>query len=1633
MTKEVGTKTVSKAEATAASRIQGAKELGQKMIRAAAQKQAYTQATAKLEQLAAKESHATSREGTVKSALGGLLKTKLTTTRDWEAAGRGEDAAEAALSAAKTASLKLGESAQSTKTSAIQQLATMEVAAKKVEKRASTAKVAADAKEHTAKLGAIRLMKETVDAKNAVQEQKKRVRVVKQASAKAGDALVASKQASEVSAKAATAEEVAKQKMAKLPAGKETELMEARSAAINARAVSSALSKQVGGSDAEAEQEKLHAQVAQREVDDAKQAAMILGNHVAELNAIKSQLVELKAVHSRAHSLLQRAEVRSTAARKLEKSATKTALAQIHDFKVKMATTSDHKLVKLYKLKIAGTKKDIAQLDADSHQAHQQMLEHQAMATKTGEAVDMAVEQANRKKAQIVSENAVQAAVKKAASKVTFPTLKESQDSDESDSYIAALKSSRQATREQDLANEAKGKATSADNIAKAAMAKAAATHAEKLSVLYTQHAAVANKVPGRVMLLSEEEGFDSNRLQKKIREAHMLRQQARQKMRAMGDPIPDSLQPGAMQHGSMENIGESDEPHPSAAVQAIQATHPHLKASIERSEKAEAEQKKQDDEAAAKNKKKHDVEIAKKQKKKADNAHSAHKAFKKNKKRKAQLKKLKHQLSKKDKAEDKAEAKADKAEAKAEARAFNVSLTSVDKNKKQKAKKKKKMLLKLATKEAKKGVEKTEKQAEKRLSKVQAATEKALATKRAAEKMAANAEKKEAKALKAKANAEKSEAKSLTAASDAKEAKKVGKSVDKAQLAAKMSEKTSKWSRKLLKQEGINVPKGSMEELAKKLTQNQEHISKLTKEISSAFFARMTAKAKLYKAGKTIPKNLQAGALVERLTKEGVPLDLILKAKAKGTKEAASSKKIPAVPVPKIPSTKDAMKSGDPMVDKISKVKQEEKALEVKVKKLKKENSKFDVNKKLAEKTAQEAKMKKEKKDAWIANNKNTARMMNKMAKDAKKQQVAMKAVSNKEKLFKVNHLIKMAQKKEVGAKFMKKHGPKRFKHFAKWDTEKVFNEEIVVKKRLAYQSKHGRHLILRTLSAQYILRNRENKYLRAGVGVLIALAGKMPVYPAIRTMRGIDASLQNDATALLPKPDVTSQEKKVLPALNDQLTKQTMALGLLVAPGVVVNSSQSGPLIEAFDQTISAHQMLNNATTKVETRIAVEAEIEHKIPISKEEVAAASWKAAQAKMDMDRLTQQLKVLRDVLPAPVSKLQADLPGLYNAQLRGLTSLKLQLKAIKASKSPHATPMLAEQDAQLKKRILEVTRGMVRYNSTKDTKANLLQDFLHHGRMQSCLTKEVEILTTIVSLEHTMSRTMLKKNKQYLVKREESMQKEMNDLSVERANRLKEEITQMYKQKIVVMRQKESILKEVRRLLQRRLFRKLPKEDMLKEVDHLLRAKNKADKALLEEKVQLRKQEKKLAKATNQTVTKSESVKKALSPVQVERRKEQAQAARELKTYERERRKESSAMKKLTSAETKVEKEQRVVGAEKKQLKQQLRKSSVDIGVKKANREARREQKKEASAAEAFKIDKVRLETNAAKSGDVSTKQVAKVRKDRAKLRKTLRKEGKPVPADLKPRGGGSRGRRGGGSRGRRGGGSRGRSGPGGR
>merc|ERR1711981_889678 len=64
---------------------------------------------------------------------------------------------------------------------------------------------------------------------------------------------------------------------------------------------------------------------------------------------------------------------------------------------------------------------------------------------------------------------------------------------------------------------------------------------------------------PGRVILLAEDEGFDSDTLENKIAKAHKLRQIARDRMAAMGDAIPPSLMPGSL--GGIPDVGESNPP----------------------------------------------------------------------------------------------------------------------------------------------------------------------------------------------------------------------------------------------------------------------------------------------------------------------------------------------------------------------------------------------------------------------------------------------------------------------------------------------------------------------------------------------------------------------------------------------------------------------------------------------------------------------------------------------------------------------------------------------------------------------------------------------------------------------------------------------------------------------------------------------------------------------------------------------------------------------------------------------------------------------------------------------------------------------------------------------------------------
>jgi hypothetical protein len=99
--------------------------------------------------------------------------------------------------------------------------------------------------------------------------------------------------------------------------------------------------------------------------------------------------------------------------------------------------------------------------------------------------------------------------------------------------------------------------------------------------------------------------------------------------------------------------------------------------------------------------------------------------------------------------------------------------------------------------------------------------------------------------------------------------------------------------------------------------------------------------------------------------------------------------------------------------------------------------------------------------------------------------------------------------------------------------------------------------------------------------------------------------------------------------------------------------------------------------------------------------------------------------------------------------------------------------------------------------------------------MQENLTKEVEILTTIVSLEHAKSSTMLSQNKVYLEKKESSLQNELNALMKSRAITLRKEVKKLYKAKLARLEEKKTILAVIRQLLQKRYLMHLPKEQMV--------------------------------------------------------------------------------------------------------------------------------------------------------------------------------------------------------------------------
>lgn len=353
---------------------------------------------------------------------------------------------------------------------------------------------------------------------------------------------------------------------------------------------------------------------------------------------------------------------------------------------------------------------------------------------------------------------------------------------------------------------------------------------------------------------------------------------------------------------------------------------------------------------------------------------------------------------------------------------------------------------------------------------------------------------------------------------------------------------------------------------------------------------------------------------------------------------------------------------------------------------------------------------------------------------------------------------------------------------------------------------------------------------------------------------------------------------------------------------------------------------------------------------------------------------------MREIAPQGQEAAAKALPKYYKIQLNGLNKLKTQIDYLKSLPKSDAVPadMLATQDAELKKRIALVS--VAAYNAdTSSPKEKLVDDFVHQGKTQSCLTKEVEILTTIVSLQHTESKTMLLKNKRYLEEREVSMQRAMNQLMEAKANRLRHENKRLYKRKILRLKMKDQLLEQIRALLRTRYNLNAPRAVLVKEISDLSRRLRSKETDVLEKTSEILKV--KEESVNNSTIVKGPedgplSVEKVL---EAEKMKE---AEKSIETY-KEQRAASEAVTNAESSEAAGEEEQKV------QEKSEPEPSKEEVA----------EELK-------FEKDKVKTETTAVleaqKAGTATPEMINKIKQERAALRTKMKQAGKEVPQDLK-------------------------------
>jgi len=672
------------------------------------------------------------------------------------------------------------------------------------------------------------------------------------------------------------------------------------------------------------------------------------------------------------------------------------------------------------------------------------------------------------------------------------------------------------------------------------------------------------------------------------------------------------------------------------------------------------------------------------------------------------------------------------------------------------------------------------------------------------------------------------------------------------------IARKLRRKARENLQKDGVPVPKslaegglkdfdgGDMPKFSEPSQTGKEgsgSSDELVDQIATALRYRRNARARLQVEGIDVPQRLQKGSLEEELRKEGVSSTLITKAKMKSTLDTAldaadGESAVSDVAQPPDMSLDEAMQVGPKdlvlsIKSKSSEATQLAAELAVLHKRLHAAREKgLHMRKSISEREGKESQLKAKSKERLLKNDDAQKSLLESTTRDERVHKQALAKMAIAEQKYQLQAQLKASKRQENKIKAKEQKLPSSWQNRT---TSSLLRQENKVKSDLLYRAKNGKHLQLRIASTEFMLSSQENHYLRRATDLLHAVNSKdaAKIIKSVGELMSSDDVLQRNVAKIVTStsPLVPDATKEDLQAMSKSLTEADEALRNAAAK-MRKSAKTSGVVYDSYDKAVHGHTQLYRENARVMTLLAEEGRVEHKIPISRAEVEAANWKVQQVQKEKERLRNEIIMFREQNSLKPADVRGKLVQLYSQMMDGFDSLRAQLADLSSQSGSNVGKELQERLEELMQRRLSVRKASQDLSDPRhsDDLHLGLAVYVHHGHVQECLTKEVEILTTLVTLKKTKSKSELLKSKEYLTNGQISLQRELNNLMEAKERRLRIQVKAMYKRKLQRLdRQHQKLKGEIKDLSKRYLLH-LPREQIV----HLLERTKKQHKATVQ-------------------------------------------------------------------------------------------------------------------------------------------------------------------------------------------------------